>query len=280
MIPVLHDIFSKQYPSMLGAVYILNFGWVHAGLWGIVKPLLSKETVDRFLFLTRQELKNHVPIECIPLEYGGLLSIPPLLASNQLLNILASEDYMCTHPDLSQLYNDFMFEEEGSNSYQEDVWYDAEDASTHLEIITQVKSASDLQTLLHSTRSHSPKRVTSIGSLSEMNRFQSGSFGNLRNLKHRDASVSSSLFLGKRSSSPNKKSRPKLVNVFLNQVMSCPNPSAGFMNGLICTFLGMYDASPPFKGWIYKLSAAVFVVLGFVYFRKRLIYYINGSWES
>ena len=66
MLPALHEIFSKQYPQMLGVIYVLNYGWVHASLWGIVKQMISQEACERLLFLNQSQLREYIPLSSIP----------------------------------------------------------------------------------------------------------------------------------------------------------------------------------------------------------------------
>lgn len=62
---------------MIGAVYILNYGWAYAGMWQVAKRVLPKVALERILFPSNPELftyfeKDHV--------LAGVCRSPVLLA--------------------------------------------------------------------------------------------------------------------------------------------------------------------------------------------------------
>ena len=65
-LPCLREIFSVLFPQSFGCIYVLNYGWVHAGLWSIIKQLLTPETKERLLFLDNRDLEKYISIENIP----------------------------------------------------------------------------------------------------------------------------------------------------------------------------------------------------------------------
>ncbi|KAI9209311.1 CRAL-TRIO domain-containing protein [Polychytrium aggregatum] len=78
MMPQFFELFTKQYPMLLGPVRILNYGWVHAGIWTVVKPSLSADAKNRISFVSKDELRTFIAADQIPQEYGGLSSAVPL----------------------------------------------------------------------------------------------------------------------------------------------------------------------------------------------------------
>jgi hypothetical protein len=65
-LPCLREIFSCYFPQSFGSIYVLNYGWLHAGIWNAIKPLLSAETTDRLLFLDQKDLQKYISLENIP----------------------------------------------------------------------------------------------------------------------------------------------------------------------------------------------------------------------
>lgn len=61
--PLMH-LMSAHFPSMLAQTYILNFRWVHQGMWGIVKNILPSGATNRITFANGVD------------ELAGLLGIP------------------------------------------------------------------------------------------------------------------------------------------------------------------------------------------------------------
>lgn len=66
LIPVIYELFRTQYPQLLGQALVLNYGWVHAGIWGILAPLLTPEARAKLLFIGQEQLVDYIPIGNIP----------------------------------------------------------------------------------------------------------------------------------------------------------------------------------------------------------------------
>ena len=50
---------------MVGAIFVLNYGWAYAGMWQVAKRMLPKAALERILFPNYAELlsyfdKNHL----------------------------------------------------------------------------------------------------------------------------------------------------------------------------------------------------------------------------
>ncbi|TPX77703.1 hypothetical protein CcCBS67573_g01048 [Chytriomyces confervae] len=72
MMPVLFDLFKSHYPGIFGTLFVLNFGWLHSGMWSIVKTALSAEACKKLLFLTKREMSDHFDPQFLLEEHGGL----------------------------------------------------------------------------------------------------------------------------------------------------------------------------------------------------------------
>ncbi|KAJ3317139.1 hypothetical protein HDU76_001328, partial [Blyttiomyces sp. JEL0837] len=59
LIPLLYELFHRQYPQVFGTVYVLNYGWIHAGVWSIIKTALPADACKKLMFLTKQQLLEH-----------------------------------------------------------------------------------------------------------------------------------------------------------------------------------------------------------------------------
>ncbi|KAJ3186109.1 hypothetical protein HK101_009745 [Irineochytrium annulatum] len=152
-----HDSFVVQLSMILDLdgvgmanLYVLNYGWIHAGIWSIIKTALPADSCKKLMFISRAELLNHFDATEILPEYAGLptpsppysfASCPiftsydsdpsPNNASNlptaQLLSVLAKINSLDIHAPTDD----------------PDVWYDAPEWP-----MAPVRSAADLQTLL------------------------------------------------------------------------------------------------------------------------------------
>jgi hypothetical protein len=61
-----YDIFRHQYPQLLGQSLVLNYGWIHAGLWGILRQMLTEEAKSKLVFLDYGQLINYIPLDNLP----------------------------------------------------------------------------------------------------------------------------------------------------------------------------------------------------------------------
>lgn len=44
---------------MIGAIYILNYGWTYAGMWQISKRVLPKAALERILFCSKEDMLTY-----------------------------------------------------------------------------------------------------------------------------------------------------------------------------------------------------------------------------
>ncbi|OAV93470.1 hypothetical protein PTTG_11854 [Puccinia triticina 1-1 BBBD Race 1] len=73
LLPYLIHLVKDNFPDMLGAVFILNYGWMYAGMWQVVKRILSQSTLDRILFPSQTELLEFFDRANLLQEHGGLV---------------------------------------------------------------------------------------------------------------------------------------------------------------------------------------------------------------
>jgi CRAL/TRIO domain len=66
-IPMVYELVQKQFPQLIGKVLVLNYSWIHAGIWSLVSNILTAEAKSRLVFLEEEVLVEHIPIENIPL---------------------------------------------------------------------------------------------------------------------------------------------------------------------------------------------------------------------
>jgi hypothetical protein len=65
---------QNYYPERLGKLYIINAPWGFSGVWTVVRAWLDPVTVAKIHILGsnyQKELLDQVPIENLPIEFGG-----------------------------------------------------------------------------------------------------------------------------------------------------------------------------------------------------------------
>ncbi|KAJ3283410.1 hypothetical protein HK104_010393 [Borealophlyctis nickersoniae] len=112
MIPLFHDLFSKHYPQTIGTVYVLNYGWIHAGIWSLIKRVLSAEACKRCMFISKDQLRDYVEVENLLVEHGGIERLPPPHLDPILLKY-AGADYTYTSKRVHDLLTILDAEDEG-----------------------------------------------------------------------------------------------------------------------------------------------------------------------
>ncbi|KAI8928400.1 hypothetical protein BC831DRAFT_448580 [Entophlyctis helioformis] len=78
LVPLFYEIFQKHFPQLIGQVLVLNYGWIHAGIWSMVRTALTADATERLRFISTKELPSHLPIENIPSAFGGTDNVHPL----------------------------------------------------------------------------------------------------------------------------------------------------------------------------------------------------------
>lgn len=45
----------NNFPGVFDAVYVVNAGWTHRSMWGVVKRVLPKSALDKVAFLNKEK---------------------------------------------------------------------------------------------------------------------------------------------------------------------------------------------------------------------------------
>jgi hypothetical protein len=53
MLPTLLSVGHNHFPGIFDAVYVVNAGWTHRSMWGIIKRVLPKSALDKIIFLDK-----------------------------------------------------------------------------------------------------------------------------------------------------------------------------------------------------------------------------------
>jgi hypothetical protein len=54
MLPTLLSVGHNHFPGIFDAVYVVNAGWTHRSMWGIIKRVLPKSALDKIIFLDKR----------------------------------------------------------------------------------------------------------------------------------------------------------------------------------------------------------------------------------
>ncbi|CAO1624847.1 unnamed protein product [Parajaminaea phylloscopi] len=93
LLPFLLDLLKNHFPSMVSAVYVLHYGWVHAGMWGLAKRILPAQALAKIFFPSEKELREeHFETAVLPKPFGGFWDVQIDQASNDCLNKLGRPD--------------------------------------------------------------------------------------------------------------------------------------------------------------------------------------------
>ena len=67
LLPTLMSVGHNNFPGVFDAVYIVNAGWTHRSMWGVVKRVLPKSALDKVAFLNREkELAQIFDLDRLP----------------------------------------------------------------------------------------------------------------------------------------------------------------------------------------------------------------------
>ncbi|KNZ82196.1 hypothetical protein J132_06268 [Termitomyces sp. J132] len=90
-----------RFPGMLGGVFILNYSWVHAGMWRIIKRLLPETALSRVFFLSNEEILQYFTPASLPQDYGGTMSTLDFLDDPLWMQDTASRSEIVTRGEIS-----------------------------------------------------------------------------------------------------------------------------------------------------------------------------------
>jgi hypothetical protein len=81
MLPTLLSVGHNHFPGIFDAVYVVNAGWTHRSMWGIIKRVLPKSALDKIIFLDKQaDVERVFDLDVLPkstsiLEKGDELMV-------------------------------------------------------------------------------------------------------------------------------------------------------------------------------------------------------------
>lgn len=61
---MIYKLFQKHFPQLIGQVYVLNYGWFHAGAWAALQTVLTSEAASRILFVDSADLPEYTQVSC------------------------------------------------------------------------------------------------------------------------------------------------------------------------------------------------------------------------
>ncbi|KAL8280540.1 hypothetical protein RQP46_007188 [Phenoliferia psychrophenolica] len=71
LLPFFMDLLKSHFPGMVGAIFVLNYGWMYAGMWQLAKRILPNTALERILFPTKADLLQFFDEEHLLIEHGG-----------------------------------------------------------------------------------------------------------------------------------------------------------------------------------------------------------------
>jgi len=139
--PTLIKIFVNHYPYIAETVYILNYRWIHAGLWGMVKQMLSESITKNMLFLKKDEVFEYIDPDQLLVEFGGNNPYKYNCHTSKLFKKFGRKQPVSTIPShlLSSETSKIEPSEynEPNELSNEDKWYDACSNEDEIEEITE-----------------------------------------------------------------------------------------------------------------------------------------------
>ncbi|GAA6004136.1 SEC14 family lipid-binding protein, partial [Rhodotorula paludigena] len=71
LLPFFLDLLKSHFPGMVGAIFVLNYGWAYAGMWQLAKRVLPNTALERILFPNKDELLEFFDEDNLLVEHGG-----------------------------------------------------------------------------------------------------------------------------------------------------------------------------------------------------------------
>ncbi|BGP22182.1 hypothetical protein JCM10295v2_001060 [Rhodotorula toruloides] len=71
LLPFFLDLLKNHFPGMVGAIFVLNYGWAYAGMWQLAKRVLPNTALERILFPSKEELLEFFDEDHLLVEHGG-----------------------------------------------------------------------------------------------------------------------------------------------------------------------------------------------------------------
>ena len=77
LLPFLLQLARAHYPGLVGAVFVLNYGWLHSGMWQLARSILPTSALERIAFPSAADLLNFFDRDKLPTTCGGELELEP-----------------------------------------------------------------------------------------------------------------------------------------------------------------------------------------------------------
>jgi len=72
LVPFAVDLARHHFPGYIGSIFVLNYGWMYAGIWQLFKRILPEESLSRIFFpSSNKELLDYFDEDDLLLEHGG-----------------------------------------------------------------------------------------------------------------------------------------------------------------------------------------------------------------
>eukprot|EP01117_Protostelium_nocturnum_P003498 TRINITY_DN1455_c0_g3_i2.p1 TRINITY_DN1455_c0_g3~~TRINITY_DN1455_c0_g3_i2.p1 ORF type:complete len:294 (+),score=106.87 TRINITY_DN1455_c0_g3_i2:281-1162(+) len=65
------DLLASKYPEGLGICLLVDAPWIFSAFWKVLRGFLDVKTREKFVFISREQLKDYVDLDQLPTEYGG-----------------------------------------------------------------------------------------------------------------------------------------------------------------------------------------------------------------
>ncbi|KAK4051261.1 hypothetical protein OIO90_004742 [Microbotryomycetes sp. JL221] len=73
LLPFFMELLKNHFPGMIGAIFVLNYGWMYAGMWQLAKRVLPNTALERILFPTKPDLLEFFDEHHLLKEHGGTI---------------------------------------------------------------------------------------------------------------------------------------------------------------------------------------------------------------
>lgn len=175
LLPFLLDLLKNHFPGMVGAVYILHFGWVHSGMWAIAKRVLPQQALARIFFPSSKELAEHFDLSRLPVALGGEQDVEMVGETNDVMKKYARTHWLTRSSRSGSQSDQLRNEQKDANVNDEDA--EDEDDIDNLESNSappSPKHRSGTSTPALHASSRTPRSLSRVGSFdSLMDEFHS-----------------------------------------------------------------------------------------------------------
>ncbi|EGG07614.1 uncharacterized protein MELLADRAFT_85463 [Melampsora larici-populina 98AG31] len=87
LLPYFMDLLKNNFPGMVGAIFVLNYGWMYSGMWQVAKRVLPQSTLDRIMFPNQKELLKFFNPSNLLTQHGGKLEYQYHHLNNPIINL-------------------------------------------------------------------------------------------------------------------------------------------------------------------------------------------------